>query len=106
MATIYDYTAQSNKGTEINFADMKGKVILIVNTASMRIHTSVQRTGRTAPKVPVGRAGGCGLSMRPIPTPRARFGRRDFTILPVELWCNIHPDKEDRREWRKCTSCV
>lgn len=34
MATIYDYTAQSNKGTEINFADMKGKVILIVNTAS------------------------------------------------------------------------
>ena len=34
MATIYDFKALSNKGTEVDFADFKGKVLLIVNTAS------------------------------------------------------------------------
>ena len=34
MGTIYDYTALSNKGQEVNFADYKGKVLLIVNTAT------------------------------------------------------------------------
>ena len=34
MENIYDFTALSNKGKEVNFADYKGKVLLIVNTAS------------------------------------------------------------------------
>ena len=34
MATIYDFTTISNKGKEVNLADYKGQVILIVNTAS------------------------------------------------------------------------
>ena len=34
MATIYDFKALNNKGTEVDFADYKGKVLLIVNTAS------------------------------------------------------------------------
>ena len=34
MNTIYDYAAFSNKGKEVNFADFKGKVLLLVNTAS------------------------------------------------------------------------
>ncbi len=34
MATIYDFTALSNKGTEVNFKEFEGKVLLIVNTAS------------------------------------------------------------------------
>ncbi len=34
MNTIYDFTALSNKGKEVNFADCQGKVLLIVNTAS------------------------------------------------------------------------
>ena len=34
MNTIYDYTALSNKGKEVQFADYKGKVLIIVNTAS------------------------------------------------------------------------
>ena len=34
MATIYDFTTLSNRGKEINLADYKGQVILIVNTAS------------------------------------------------------------------------
>lgn len=32
--TIYDYKVESLEGEEINFADFKGKKILIVNTAS------------------------------------------------------------------------
>ncbi len=32
--TIFDYKVESLEGTEINFADFKGKKILIVNTAS------------------------------------------------------------------------
>jgi glutathione peroxidase len=32
--TIYDFKAESNSGGEVNFADYKGKVLLIVNTAS------------------------------------------------------------------------
>ena len=32
--TIYDFKAESNAGEEVNFADYKGKVLLIVNTAS------------------------------------------------------------------------
>ena len=32
--TIYDYKVESLDGKEINFADFKGKKILIVNTAS------------------------------------------------------------------------
>lgn len=32
--TIYQFSALSNKGEEVNFADYKGKVLLIVNTAS------------------------------------------------------------------------
>lgn len=34
MKTIYDYKVESLDGAEINFADFKGKKILIVNTAS------------------------------------------------------------------------
>ena len=32
--TIYDFTAETNEGGEISFAQYKGKVLLIVNTAS------------------------------------------------------------------------
>ena len=32
--TIYSFKATSNAGEEVNFADYKGKVLLIVNTAS------------------------------------------------------------------------
>ena len=32
--TIYDFKAESNAGEEVNFADYKGKVLLVVNTAS------------------------------------------------------------------------
>jgi len=31
---VYDFTAVSNDGSTVNFADYKGKVLLIVNTAS------------------------------------------------------------------------
>jgi len=31
---IYDFTAESNSGEQVNFADYKGKVLLMVNTAS------------------------------------------------------------------------
>ncbi|MBR1688215.1 MAG: glutathione peroxidase [Prevotella sp.] len=34
METIYDFKALTSKGKEIDFADFKGKVLLIVNTAS------------------------------------------------------------------------
>jgi glutathione peroxidase len=34
MKSIYDYKVESLEGKEINFADFKGKKILIVNTAS------------------------------------------------------------------------
>ena len=34
MATIYDYKALASNGKEIDFADFKGKVLLIINTAS------------------------------------------------------------------------
>jgi glutathione peroxidase len=32
--TIYQFSAESNSGEQVNFADYKGKVLLIVNTAS------------------------------------------------------------------------
>jgi len=32
--TIYSFQAESNDGSQVNFADYKGKVLLIVNTAS------------------------------------------------------------------------
>ena len=32
--TIYDFTAESNTGEPVNFKDYKGKVLLVVNTAS------------------------------------------------------------------------
>ena len=32
--TIYDFTAESNSGEQVNFKDYKGKVLLLVNTAS------------------------------------------------------------------------
>ena len=32
--TIYQFNAESNSGDQVNFADYKGKVLLIVNTAS------------------------------------------------------------------------
>lgn len=34
MKTLYDFSARSNKGAEVHFSDYKGKVVLIVNTAS------------------------------------------------------------------------
>ena len=34
MATIYDFKVLSNRGKEVNLADYKGQVILVVNTAS------------------------------------------------------------------------
>ena len=32
--TIYDFTAEANNGEQVNFKDYKGKVLLVVNTAS------------------------------------------------------------------------
>jgi len=32
--TIYDYSAKKNDGSELSFAELKGKTLLIVNTAS------------------------------------------------------------------------
>ena len=32
--TIYDFTAESNSGEQVNFKDYKGKVLFLVNTAS------------------------------------------------------------------------
>ena len=32
--SIYDYTGKARKGAVLNMADMKGKVLLIVNTAT------------------------------------------------------------------------
>lgn len=34
MEKIYDFKVLTSKGKELNFADLKGKVILVVNTAS------------------------------------------------------------------------
>ncbi len=34
MATIYDFSALTSKGKSLDFQDFKGKVLLIVNTAS------------------------------------------------------------------------
>ena len=34
MATIYDFKALNNKGEEVDMAQYKGKVLMIVNTAS------------------------------------------------------------------------
>ncbi|MBP5540833.1 MAG: glutathione peroxidase [Bacteroidales bacterium] len=34
MSTIYDYKAIASNGKEIDFADYKGKVLMIINTAS------------------------------------------------------------------------
>ena len=34
MASIYDFKAVRNNGTELDLADFKGKVLMIVNTAS------------------------------------------------------------------------
>ncbi|MBQ9864244.1 MAG: glutathione peroxidase [Bacteroidales bacterium] len=34
MSTIYDYKAIASNGKEIDFADFKGKVLMIINTAS------------------------------------------------------------------------
>ena len=34
MATIYDFKALNNKGAEVDFSQFKGKVLMIVNTAS------------------------------------------------------------------------
>ena len=34
MSKIYDFKALTNKGTELDFAQFEGKVLLIVNTAS------------------------------------------------------------------------
>ena len=34
MTTIYDFSAETNKGEEMSFSQYKGKVLLIVNTAS------------------------------------------------------------------------
>ena len=32
--SIYDYTVKARKGTELNMANLRGKVLLIVNTAT------------------------------------------------------------------------
>ncbi|MDR2834985.1 MAG: glutathione peroxidase [Bacteroidales bacterium] len=34
MSTIYDFTVKGNKGEDVDFNQFKGKVLLIVNTAS------------------------------------------------------------------------
>lgn len=34
MSSIYDYTVRDNKGEDVSLADYKGKVLLIVNTAT------------------------------------------------------------------------
>ena len=41
---IYDYTIRTGKGAELNLADYKGKVIMVVNTATGCGFTPAPRT--------------------------------------------------------------
>lgn len=34
MASIYDYSIKTLQGSDLNFSDFKGKLLLLVNTAS------------------------------------------------------------------------
>ena len=42
MNSIYDYKAITMQGTELSMADLKGKVLLIVNTASKHLKTCIR----------------------------------------------------------------
>ena len=45
MEKIYDFKAFTSRGKEIDFSEFKGKVLLIVNTASKCGFTTVCRIG-------------------------------------------------------------
>lgn len=45
---IYDFVVKTNKGVEKSLADYKGKVLIIVNTASNAVSRPSSRSCRTS----------------------------------------------------------
>ena len=52
QTSIYDFKVKDDAGKDVSLSDYKGKVLLIVNTATMWIHSSVQGTGGAISEVP------------------------------------------------------
>ena len=38
MASLYDFTVKNQQGEDVSLADYQGRVLLIVNTASMKLY--------------------------------------------------------------------
>ena len=76
MANVYDFTVKDRKGNEVSLSDYRGKVLLIVNTAT-----------------------GCGFTPHydPLEAMYKELRDRDFEILdfPCNQFANQAPGSED-----------
>ena len=76
MSTVYDFTVKDRKGNDVNLSDYKGKVLLIVNTAT-----------------------GCGFTPHyaPLEDMYRDLRDKDFEILdfPCNQFANQAPGTED-----------
>ena len=76
MKTIYDFTVQDRKGTDVSLSEYKGKVLLIVNTAT-----------------------GCGFTPHydPLEAMYKELREKNFEILdfPCNQFANQAPGSED-----------
>ena len=43
MKTVYDFTLKDRQGNEVSLSEYRGKVLLIVNTATRRISDGISR---------------------------------------------------------------
>ena len=71
--SIYDYTVKARKGATLNLNDLKGKVLLIVNTATGAAHPHCTRRWRRCTRSIRPGPGGAGLPLQPV-RPSRRFG--------------------------------
>ncbi len=105
--TVYDFSAKLNNGSEQNLADYKGKVLLIVNTASqVRLHPAIQRSARALRQVSRPGPRSPRLSLRPVRPSGARQRRGNQVILRNQLRRQLPAVLQNRGQRRQRASAL
>ena len=105
--TFYDFTVRANDGSTVDLSEYRGKVVLVVNTAS-KCGFTPQFSGLEKLWEQFGDDGlvVLGFPVQSVRVTGPRQRRRDPGVLPGQLRRDLPDDGQGRRERVRCRSGV